>query len=228
MRTRKRGTPPEVILDIDRSDRTGLEEAVFCAGKSVDQIVHILQRVRTAGRSILLTRCSPEQIRQLPTSVRRDLDYDPVSGTGIYRGVRREKVRGTVAVVAAGTSDLPVSREASRTLLYYGVTALEVTDVGVAGLWRLLDRIDDIRRADVVIAVAGMEGALPTVLGGLLESPIVAVPTSVGYGVAAGGTAALHAMLASCSSGMTVTNVDNGYGAACAAVRILRVARRTR
>lgn len=226
MRPRKHATAPEVILDIGRSDRTGLDEAVFCAGKSVDQIANLLRRIRTAERSILLTRCSVEQMRGLPTSLRRDLDYDPVSRTGFYRGVRQENVRGTVAVVAAGTSDLPVSREASRTLVYHGVTPLDITDVGVAGLWRLLDRIDDIRSTDVVIAVAGMDAALPTVLGGLIAAPIIGVPTSVGYGVAIGGTTALNAMLGSCASGLSVVNIDNGYGAACAAVRILRAMRR--
>ena len=116
---------------------------------------------------------------------------------------------------------LPVAREASRTLEYSGETPLYITDVGVAGLWRLLDRLDEIRRARVVIAVAGMDAALPTVVAGLVDVPIVGVPTSVGYGAAEGGQTALKAMLASCASGLTVTNIDNGYGAACAALRIL-------
>ena len=218
----KRTAASDVLLDINRAERTGLEEAVFCARKSADQIVRILNRVRVAKHPVLLTRLSPDQMRRLPARHRKQLDYDPVSGTAYYGGTRRERVHGTVAVVAAGTSDMSVSKEASRTLSYYGVAVTEVNDVGVAGLWRLLERLDDIQRADVVIAVAGMEGALPTVLGGLIAAPLIAVPTSVGYGVAAGGTTALQTMLASCSSGLTVTNIDNGYGAACAAVRILR------
>ncbi len=223
MSPRRRSAPHDVILDLDRAHRTGLEEAIFCARKSRDQIVRILVRVRAARRSVLLTRLSAEQHRRLPVTHRRVMDYDPVSSTGFYNGTPRRKVRGTVAVVAAGTSDVPVSTEAVRTLRYYGVTVRVVTDVGVAGLWRLLEKLDDIRTADVVIAVAGMEGALPTVLGGLIAAPLIAVPTSVGYGVASGGVTALHTMLSSCSSGLTVTNIDNGYGAACAAIRILRI-----
>jgi pyridinium-3,5-biscarboxylic acid mononucleotide synthase len=125
-------------------------------------------------------------------------------------------------VIAAGTSDVYVSREAARTLRYYGQPNVEITDVGVAGLWRLLERIEEIRRMPVVIAVAGMDAALPTVLGGLVPSVVIGVPTSVGYGVASGGEAALRAMLASCAPGLVVMNIDNGYGAACAALRILR------
>jgi NCAIR mutase (PurE)-related protein len=120
---------------------------------------------------------------------------------------------------------VPVSREAARTLAYYGVPCVEITDVGVAGLWRLMERIDELRRMQVVIAVAGMDAALPTVIGGLVASVVIGVPTSVGYGVAQGGQSALHAMLASCAPGVLVTNIDNGYGAACAAIRILRESR---
>lgn len=227
MSSRRKIAAADVILDINRADRTGLEEAIFCARKSRDQIVRILERIRAARRTVLLTRLSPEQHRRLPAAHRRLTDYDPVSLTAFYGGRPRTGIRGTVAVVAAGTSDVPVAREASRTLLYYGVTVREVTDVGVAGLWRLLERLDEIRKADVVLAVAGMEGTLPTVLGGLIGAPLIAVPTSVGYGVAANGMTALNTMLSSCSSGLTVTNVDNGYGAACAAVRILRLRGRT-
>ena len=117
-----------------------------------------------------------------------------------------------------------MAKEVARTLQYYGHLATEISDVGVAGLWRLLDRLDDIKTAKVIVVVAGMDAALPTVLGGLVPQPIIGVPTSVGYGVAQGGTAALHAMLVSCSPGITVTNIDNGYGAACAALRILKAA----
>jgi NCAIR mutase (PurE)-related protein len=124
--------------------------------------------------------------------------------------------------VTAGTSDLPVAHEARRTLQFHGLVPLMIADVGVAGLWRLLQRIDEIRRIPIVIVVAGMDAALPTVLGGLVPGCIIAVPTSVGYGVAAGGHAALHAMLASCAPGIVVVNIDNGYGAACAALRIAR------
>jgi NCAIR mutase (PurE)-related protein len=129
-----------------------------------------------------------------------------------------------VAIVVAGTSDLFVSREAARTLAYYGVPALEVTDVGVAGLWRLLERVEEIRRMAVVLVVAGMDAALPTVVGGLVPGLVIGVPTSVGYGVATGGHSALNAILASCAPGVAAVNIDNGYGAACVALRALRVA----
>jgi NCAIR mutase (PurE)-related protein len=126
-----------------------------------------------------------------------------------------------VAVIAAGTSDLPVSREAARTLEYYGETVSEFNDVGVAGLHRLLSRLADVRAHEVVIAVAGMDAALVSVLGGLVRAPLIAVPTSVGYGAARGGETALAASLASCAAGVVVVNIDNGFGAACAALRIL-------
>jgi NCAIR mutase (PurE)-related protein len=129
-----------------------------------------------------------------------------------------------VAVVCAGTSDVAVAREAARTLRYYGEGAVEISDVGVAGLWRLLERIEEIRKHRIVIAVAGMDAALPTVIGGLVSGVVIGVPTSVGYGVSNGGQTALNAMLASCSSGLVVANIDNGFGAACAALRILRSA----
>jgi NCAIR mutase (PurE)-related protein len=126
--------------------------------------------------------------------------------------------------VAAGTSDVAVGREAARTLRFYGEPAVEINDVGVAGLWRLLERVEEMRKMKVVIAVAGMDAALPTVIGGLVSSVVIGVPTSVGYGVASGGETALRSMLASCSPGLLVTNIDNGFGAACAALRILRTA----
>ena len=133
---------------------------------------------------------------------------------------------GDVAIVAAGTSDMPVVREAWRTLRYYGHEATTIVDVGVAGLWRLTERIDEIRSHPIVIVVAGMEAALASVLGGLVGGAVICVPTSVGYGVAKGGRAALDAILASCSPGLVVCNIDNGYGAACAALRILGAATR--
>jgi len=132
---------------------------------------------------------------------------------------------GRVAVVCAGTADRPVAAEAERTLAFSGVRALSVSDVGVAGLWRLTERLDDLRSMDVVIVVAGMDGALPTVVAGLIPGVVIAVPTSVGYGVAAHGHAALNSSLASCAPGLVVVNIDNGYGAACAALRVLGISR---
>jgi pyridinium-3,5-biscarboxylic acid mononucleotide synthase len=200
----------DVMLDFARDARTGLEEAVLCASKSVDHLAVILDQVRDKGRCMLLTRLMPEQFSQLSAGHRAAIDYDPLSHTG-YFGEPQEVRTGTrIAIVAAGTSDVPVSREAARTLRFYGEPAAEITDVGVAGLWRLLERIEEMRKMKVIIAVAGMDAALPTVIGGLVSGVVIGVPTSVGYGVASGGETALRAML------------DNGYGAACAALRILR------
>lgn len=211
----------EILLDFSRRQRSGLDEAVYCAGKSVDHILEILRQVDDKGERILLTRLDLAQFDKLPEPYRQRLDFDPLSATAFFPDRHPEVNRGRIAVVAAGTSDAAVAREASRTLAYSGEASLNITDVGVAGLWRLVDRLDEIRRATVVIAVAGMDGALPTVLAGLIDAPIIAVPTSVGYGAAEGGQTALKAMLASCASGLTVTNIDNGYGGACAALRIL-------
>jgi hypothetical protein len=153
--------------------------------------------------------------------MRGALDYDAGTRTAILGGLPAARDAGRVAIVCGGTSDLPVAREAERTLAFAGEAATLLADVGVAGLWRLMERLDDIRRHRVVIAVAGMEGALFSVLAGLVPCAVIAVPTSVGYGVAEGGRAALHAALASCASGLAVVNIDNGFGAAHAALRIL-------
>ncbi|MEO8004420.1 MAG: nickel pincer cofactor biosynthesis protein LarB [Betaproteobacteria bacterium] len=213
----------DVMLDFARDARTGLEEAVLCASKSVMHLSVILEQVQAKGRHMLLTRLLPEQFTELSQGHQSAIDYDPISRTGFFGGAHELRTDTRIAVVAAGTSDVGVSREAARTLQFYGEPVAEISDVGVAGLWRLLERIEEIRKMKVVIAVAGMDAALPTVIGGLVSSPIIGVPTSVGYGVATGGQTALNAMLASCSSGLTVTNIDNGFGAACAALRILRV-----
>ena len=214
----------DVLLDFARDARTGLEEAVLCASKSVAHLTAILDQVQAKGRSMLLTRLMPEQFDALSEVHRAAIDYDSISRTGFFGGMAHElRTETRIAVVAAGTSDIAVSREAARTLRFYGEPVAEISDVGVAGLWRLLERIEEIRRMKVVIAVAGMDAALPTVIGGLVSNVVIGVPTSVGYGVATGGETALHAMLASCAQGLTVTNIDNGFGAACAAMRILRV-----
>lgn len=212
----------DVMLDFAREARTGLDEAVLCESKAVTHLCAILDQVRERGRRMLLTRLLPEQLDRLPEAHRAAIDYEPLSRTGFYGGAHELKSATQVAVVSAGTSDVAVAREAARTLRFYGEPAVEVNDVGVAGLWRLLERIEEIRKHRVVIAVAGMDAALPTVIGGLVSGMVIGVPTSVGYGVATGGETALRAMLASCSSGLVVTNIDNGFGAACAALRLLR------
>lgn len=209
-------------LDHERQDRTGVPEAILCEHKSATQIDAMLGAARAEGRRLLLTRLSPERHATLTSSA--GLDYDPLSRTAVLGGPV-EPSRAGAGIVAAGTSDLPVAREAARALLFNGFEAPIIADVGVAGLWRLTRRLDEIRRWKVVIAVAGMEGALFSVVGGLVAAPVVAVPTSVGYGVAQGGTTALHAALASCAPGVVVVNIDNGFGAAGAAIKILRALR---
>lgn len=211
----------EFDLDLVRAERTGLEEAVFCAGKTSGQVSRIVEAMIAAGRSLLLTRLDEGRHASLDEGARAVLDYDALSRTAILGAKRPLRVAARVAVVSAGTSDLPVSGEAVRTLEYYGERVSQFNDVGVAGLHRLLSRIADIRACEVVIAVAGMDAALVSVLGGLLGAPLIAVPTSVGYGAARGGETALAASLASCAAGVVVVNIDNGFGAASAALRIL-------
>ena len=219
----------EFTLDTSRRERTGLDEAIFCAGKSLAQIDAILAHAEAAGRRLLLTRLAPSDHAALPAERAAGLDYDPVSRTAILGPVERPaEEEPRAGVVTAGSSDLPVAREALRTLHYDGHPCREIHDVGVAGLWRLLDRIEELRTLDVVIAVAGMEAALASVVGGLVPGAVIAVPTSTGYGVAAGGETALRAALTSCAPGIAVVNIDNGYGAACAAARILNAGRKVR
>lgn len=209
---------PEFVLDEARTARIGFGEAIFCAGKSARQIADILAHAQVP---MLLTRLDIEKFTALPDAQQSDLDYDPVSRTAYFGAPIPASDPAEIVILTAGTSDVPVAREAQRTLAFQGRAAPIVADVGVAGLWRLLRRLDDLRTARVVIVVAGMDAALPSVVGGLLGGAIIAVPTSVGYGVAAGGYTALNAILASCAPGIVTVNIDNGYGAACAALRIV-------
>jgi NCAIR mutase (PurE)-related protein len=208
-------------LDWERAARTGTSEAVLCEPKTAAQIDAIVAHAALLGHRLLLTRLGERKHGRLSPPVRSALDYDGATRTAILGGTPEAQGTGRVAIVCGGTSDLPVAREALRTLAFAGEAATLLADVGVAGLWRLMDRLDDIRRHRVVIAVAGMEGALFSVLAGLVPCAMIAVPTSVGYGVAAGGMTALNAALASCASGLAVVNIDNGFGAAHAALRIL-------
>lgn len=213
-----------INLDFDRAQRLGFDEAMFCAGKTAGQITEILGRVAERSGSMLLTRLTAGVLAELPDDLRRKLDYEALSGTAYFGPLVAPARTGQVAVVGAGTSDMGVCREVVRTLGYHGIRASEIYDVGVAGLWRLLERVPEIVRHPVVIAVAGMDAALVSVLGGLVPGLVIGVPTSVGYGVANRGETALHAALASCAPGVPVMNIDNGYGAACAAIRALRAA----
>jgi NCAIR mutase (PurE)-related protein len=215
------GAGDDFVIDWEREARTGVAEALFCAGKTAGQVDAIAAAAIAAGRRMLLTRLDAAKYDDLAAATRAALDFEPLSGTAILGGPAAER-RAGVGIVCAGTSDLPVAREASRSLEFAGFQAPILADIGVAGLWRLMRRIDEIRGFDVVIAVAGMEGALFSVLGGLTEAPLIAVPTSVGYGVAEGGRAALTSALASCAPGIVVVNIDNGFGAAAAAIRLIR------
>ena len=210
----------DVNMDFDRENRTGLAEAVFCQGKSVDQLTTICNTVIAEHKSMLFTRLSPAQYAPIAQSHADLFDYDEVSRTAFYLP-KDKAATAPVAIVTGGSSDLPIAREAVRTLQFYGHEALEIHDVGVAGLWRITERLDELRQCKIIICVAGMDAALPTVLGGLVSAALIAVPTSVGYGIVNGGETALRSLLVSCAAGLTVTNIDNGYGAACAAIRIL-------
>ncbi|MBA2955176.1 nickel pincer cofactor biosynthesis protein LarB [Nocardioides sp. MAH-18] len=208
-------------VDVDRAARTGDPEVVYGAGKTPDQVVAILRALheKHPERAVLATRLSTESLdvvsRALP-----DAAIDLVARAATLGPLPTP--HGTVAVVAAGTSDAPVAAEAALTIAVHGAGVDRVDDVGVAGLHRLLGVRDRLAAADCLVVVAGMEGALPSVVGGLVGVPIVAVPTSVGYGASLGGVAALLAMLNSCAPGVTVVNIDNGYGAGVHAARVAR------
>ncbi|KAA5605994.1 nickel pincer cofactor biosynthesis protein LarB [Roseospira marina] len=210
---------PDVRFDADRVRRIGLPEAVFCTGKTPIQIATATGAARAAHGRCLLTRLDAAARAALPQDLREALDYDPLSRTAVLGDMPSADATDPVAIVTGGTADLAVATEALRTLRFSGCPAVLYADVGVAGLWRLMEIRESLAAFSTVILVAGMEGALFTVAGGLLPGLLIAVPTSVGYGVAAGGQVALNAALSSCAPGLLVTNIDNGYGAACAALR---------
>lgn len=209
-------------VDHHRELRQGLPEVILGQGKTADQIAGIARRLLEAGQNVLVTRLGPEAAVAVLHAV-PELAYNALARTALAMPRPVVSQPGPpVAVVTAGTSDLPVAEEALETLRAAGVPAERIVDVGVAGLHRLLDRLELLQRARAVIVVAGMEGALPSVVGGLIAVPVVAVPTSTGYGVALEGLTALFGMLTSCAAGITVVNIDNGFGAAMAVVRMLR------
>lgn len=210
-----------ILFDHGRSARIGLPEAVFCQGKSDEAIVELLNRFgKGSGHPILFTRLTPEQFALVPDTVKAGYDYHPLSRTA-FGDTLENRPSGKIAIVSAGTADGSVAWEAARTLTYLGIGNDIYEDCGVAGLWRLTERLDDINNADAVIVVAGLDAALLSVMGGLTSKPIFGVPTSVGYGVAENGKAALASMLSSCAPGVAIMNIDNGYGAACAAARVI-------
>ena len=208
-------------VDHHRALRRGFPETVFGAGKTPEQVVAIVERITARGQRVLVTRTTCEVHRKV-AEVRPEARFHEAARCITVPSGDPPTLPGRIAVCAAGTSDLPVAEEAGVTADFHGAAVERIYDVGVAGLHRLLDRAESIRRADVVIVVAGMEGALPSVVAGLVDTPVVAVPTSVGYGASFHGLAALLAMLNSCASGVGVVNIDNGFGAAHLACLILR------
>jgi NCAIR mutase (PurE)-related protein len=222
------GSRDDLRLDLDRRARIGMVEAIWGEHKSEEQIIAALGGLRRAGEQALVTRFAAER---LPSLLRALPAYGLAAGDYRHHGAARcltshplpapDPSLEPLLILAGGSSDLPVAAEAQVALACHGVAAELLLDVGVAGLHRLLSRLDALRRAPLLIACAGMEGALPTVVAGLLPQPVIGVPVSVGYGVSAGGQAALQGMLASCAPGLCVVNIDNGYGAAMAALRIL-------
>lgn len=209
------------IWDKDRKARTGIAEAVFCLHKSAQDLHPIIRFNIENSTPVLLTRLSQQQWLALPLELQNALDYDECSETAIINGSQKLSTKNDVCIVSAGTSDQAVAMEAKRTLAFNGYQAPIFADLGVAGLWRLMEKIDELRQYKIIIALAGMEGALFSVLAGLVRAPIIAVPISVGYGVSAGGNTALGSALASCSPGILTVNIDNGFGAANAAIKIL-------
>lgn len=208
-------------LDSHRKVRSGFPEVVFCQGKADEHLLAIYQKLYESDGEVLGTRAGEHQY-ELVKDVIPQAEYDAISR--ILKIEKKEKNRsGLVAVVTAGTADLPVAEEAAQTCEYFGCNVERIYDVGVAGIHRLFSNMEQIHRANCVIAVAGMEGALASVIGGLVECPVIAVPTSVGYGASYGGLSALLTMINSCANGIGVVNIDNGYGAAYLATQINRL-----
>lgn len=208
-------------IDHHRSLRLGLPEVIYAAGKSPEQVAGIFARMAEAGSSVIATRADADAFAAVSELV-PGAEYHQMARIIGLPAADPEPPAGRIAVVCAGTSDLPVAEEAAVTAKYLGLTVDRVIDVGVAGLHRILSQTDILSRARVVIVCAGMEGALPSVVGGLVAAPVIAVPTSVGYGAAFGGVAALLGMLNSCSPNVCVVNIDNGFGAAYVAAMTVR------
>ncbi len=206
-------------LDIDRARRRGYPEAIYCEGKTNDQVAAIALSLQDAEQTTLFTRANAEHAAAV-LEVLDDVFYDPDAHFLAYPAVAPEPTGVSVLVLCAGTSDLPVAKEAMHTARYLGRTVSLIADVGVAGIHRLLSYEEELQSAGVIIIAAGMDGALPSVVGGLVSCPVVAVPTSVGYGAGAGGIAPLLTMLNSCAPGVGVVNIDNGYGAGHLAAQI--------
>lgn len=208
-------------LDAHREIRSGFPEVIFCSRKPDEYLVNIFQKMLEMNGEVFGTRADEHQY-ELVRSVIPDIEYDPVSH--ILKKEKEKQRVGKIAVCSAGTADLSVAEEAAQTAEYFGSHVVRMYDVGVSGLHRLLSQLDDIQNANCVVAVAGMEGALASVIGGLVRNPVIAVPTSVGYGASMHGLSALLTMINSCANGVATVNIDNGYGAGYLATQINRLA----
>ncbi len=206
-------------IDTDRLRRTGMPEVIYALGKTVEQVALIAQRMYNTGIDILATKASNEMYEAVKKFV-PEAKYNSVAQTIMYKHTQQPLNNGYIAIVAAGTSDMPVAEEAAETALFLNNKVETIYDVGVAGIHRLFNKLDIIQNARVIIAIAGMEGALASVIGGLVDKPVIGVPTSIGYGANFAGLSALLSMLNSCASGISVVNIDNGFGAACQATLI--------
>ncbi len=199
-------------LDLQRMERTGYPEVIYCERKTAGQVLDILGALEESTMPVLLTRVTAEQAESVKARY-PEAEFNPLSRTFAFHPLAPRDGSAYIGIITAGTSDLPVAEEAAVTAEVFGSRVKRISDVGVAGIHRLLDKLEIIRGARVLVVVAGMEGALPSVVGGLVDKPVIAVPTSVGYGASFGGLSALLGMLNSCSPGVAVVNIDNGFGA---------------
>ena len=207
--------------DFDRETRCGFSEVVYCPGKTNQQLKEILRELIKHHDNVIASRITAEQFESIK-GLHPEIEYNPTARMAYLHRDKTIKGMGEIIVVSAGTSDMPVAEEAALTAEIMGNTVRRIYDVGVAGLHRLMEYSDTLRQANVIIAVAGMEGALPSIVAGLIDRPVIAVPTSVGYGTSFQGLSALLGMLNACASGVVVVNIDNGFGAAYGATRINR------
>ena len=209
-------------IDHSRKERLGFDEVIFGASKSISLMMELLNEYTSKNQNVLVTKLQEEKAMVLMETF-PEAFFDEASEIFMLSPIENSSDNYKVGIISAGSSDEGVAKEAYYTLLYNGAATNIIHDVGVAGIHRLLDKLEELKKFDILIVIAGFEGALPTVIGGLLPQPIIAVPTSVGYGTAKNGETALNAMLSSCANGISVTNIDNGYGAAMCALRILKL-----
>lgn len=208
-------------LDLHRKVRSGFAEVIFCAGKADEHLLNVFKRLYESNGEVLGTRASMKQYEMIKEHF-PEVCYDPISKI-IKLEEKEKELKGCVCVCSAGTADIPVAEEAAQVAEFFGTYVERVYDIGVSGIHRLLAHLEEIQKANCVIAVAGMEGALASVIGGLVEKPVIAVPTSVGYGASLGGISALLTMINSCANGVAVVNIDNGYGAGYLATQMNRL-----